>query len=213
MPTTEHDQPNDLGPIADGEEERIVKDALAFLWLCQHNALRSLESSDYQLRDAPAHLVRRILLQKPAEYGDSWIPFGELPDGLYQRAHLADECRRSIFQASNPNQPSDQDDLTVEDIQRIYRHEHWLAIERLKTPVHYDFDLHDVYICAEGALLLLYAKRDHPDPEELAQQGLEIAAPDDLDMLRTHYRELSRQARSVLAVIGQALGESDAGKP
>ncbi len=210
MVPAEHDQPHDLGPIAEGEESKIVKDAIAFLWLNQRNGFRSCEADDYRLYEAPANLVRRFLLQKPAKYGDCWIPFGELPDGLYQRAHLADECYRSIFQASSPHQPSDQDELTIKDVQRIFRHEHWLAIERAKARPPYDFDLHDVYVCAEGSLLQLYERRDHPDPDEWEQQGIRIATPQDWDMINRHYKELSQQARSILFVIGQAIGEPGA---
>ncbi len=210
MATSEHDQSHGLGPIADGEEERIVKDAIAFLWLNQRHDSYSREADDYRLHEAPANLVRRFLLQKPAKYGDCWIPFGELPDGLYQRARLADECRRSIFLASNINQPTERVDLTAQDIERIYRHEHWLAIERARTRPPYDFDLSDVYVCAEGRLLQLYERRDHPDPDEWEQQGIKIATQQDWDMIYRHYHDLSRQTRSILVVIGQAVSEPGA---
>lgn len=133
---------HDYGAILNGEERFIVAGV--------EELLKSVPfAPDYMMPEPPSTLVRRFWLAYD-ETDEITGPWRDLPGDLVQRVHLADICARDAVTVTSLayDEETRVTALAPEAVHDIYRQaiaEHSLCEEQ--------FDLHDVYVCAEAMYL------------------------------------------------------------
>ena len=160
MPEREIPRPHPHGPIQKAEVPAIVASMERFLAQEPSQLTGQREQGFQTFPEVPPHLIRRFHLRQPGpQDGESWIPWEAFPDGLFQRVEMADECKRKIYQAHRYDEKTGESNLTPKIVRRIFARERPHLL-RAYGPFAGDFDLHDVYVCAEATLLQFYARRE-----------------------------------------------------
>ena len=185
--------PHPRGLIRKAEVPAIVASAEQFLSQKPAQRLSYPEPGFQTFPEAPLQLIRRFYHQQPGpQDGESWIPWGDLPSDLFWRASVADECKRRIYQAHQYNEKTGESNLTPEMVQGIFERERpRLLRSNGSFAVGSDFDLHDVYVCAEATLMEFYAKREHYSTLSTVNQKVN--------------EQLLAQFQATLTVIGHAI--------
>ena len=162
MLESEFRRPHPLGPIKRGEEKAIAASVEQFVATQAAERVSEPQQVFPSFPEAPPHLKRRFWLRKPGpEDGPSWIPWQDLPSDLFWRANLADECKRKIYQAQRIDRKTAESSLTPEGILTIFERERPKIIRAHGVFASgMEFDLHDVYTCAEADILEYYTRRE-----------------------------------------------------